>query len=174
MLAAEGGEGVAIDAHLAHVVAEVLLDDVHGEGVVARGHGGVRGEAGAGFHGFERRREVEFLFFHHRADAFETAEGGVPFVHVANGGVLAEGLEGANAADAEDDLLLDAGLLVAAVELGGDAAIFLAVLRDVGIEQVELNAADLDVPDSQEQFAARQHHRDENRRAVRVEFRHER
>ena len=41
--------------------------------------------------------------------------------------------------------------LVAAVELGGDAAVLGRVLRDVGVEQVERHAADLDAPDAERQ-----------------------
>ena len=94
---------------LRHVVAEVLLDHGDGEDVVAGRHRRVRREAGAGLHRLGgRRRSRSFVLFHQHADALEAAERGVPFVHVADGRALADGPQGANAADAEDDLLLDA------------------------------------------------------------------
>ena len=45
------------------------------------------------------------------------------------------------------DLLLDASRLIAAVKLRSDAPILGAVLRDVGVEQIQRNPPDLDAPD---------------------------
>ena len=54
---------------------------------------------------------------------------------------------GAHAADAGQDLLPDAVVLVAAVEAVGDAAQVRVVLLDVGVEQQQRDAADLRPPD---------------------------
>src|SRR5262249_34090949 len=80
----------------------------------------------------------------------------------------------ANAADTQDHLLADAHVGVAAVELGGDAPVLGGVLWDVGIEQVERNAADLDAPDAGPDFAARERHTDQERRTVWLRFGDER
>ena len=58
-------------------------------------------------------------------------------------GSNAQLLERAQAADAEHDLLADALVDIAAIELVGDVAVLAGpVLRDVGVEQVERDAAD--------------------------------
>ena len=82
------------------------------------------------------------------ADAFEREERRVALVHVVDGGVQAHRLQGAHAADAQHDFLPDARVDVAAVELVGDVAVLRQeVFRNVGVEQVERDAADLDLPD---------------------------
>ena len=60
---------------------------------------------------------------------------------------IAERVEGPHPADAEEDLLAQAVLGVAAVEAVGDRADVGRVLVDVGVEQVERDAADLGLPD---------------------------
>ena len=57
-----------------------------------------------------------------------------------------------HAADAGQDLLLDAVFLVAAVEPVGDAAQIVLVLRDVGIQQQQRDAAHLRHPDPRPQL----------------------
>ena len=69
------------------------------------------------------------------ADALQDDEGGVAFVEMPGGGRDAHGLEDAHAADAEDDLLLDARLTVAAVEPRGELAVPWGVLLEIGVEQ---------------------------------------
>ena len=51
-----------------------------------------------------------------------------------------------DAADAEDDLLLDPHLVIAPVELCGDVAILRRVLRPARVEQVERDAPDRELP----------------------------
>ena len=58
-------------------------------------------------------------------------------------GVLIDGDESADAADAEDNLLLDAAALIAEVEVGGDLAVFRRVLGDVGVEEIEPDTPDI-------------------------------
>jgi len=50
-------------------------------------------------------------------------ERGVPFVHVENGGLDSQRLQRPHAADAEDDLLADARMDVAAIQAVGDVAV---------------------------------------------------
>ena len=68
------------------------------------------------------------------------------FIHVADGRLVAEGREGFHAADAQKDFLADAHVLIAAVESGGDFAVFGTIGRDIGIQQIEGVAADLHAP----------------------------
>ena len=69
------------------------------------------------------------------------------FVHVINRGLQAERLQRAMSADAEEDLLFQAHLQIAAVELIGDIAIFRAIGGHVGIEQEEIDPAHPNPPD---------------------------
>ena len=62
-------------------------------------------------------------------------------------GGRAVGADGAHAADAEQQLLLEAVLLAAAVEPVGDLAGGGVVLLDVAVEQQQRHAADLRHPD---------------------------
>ena len=71
-----------------------------------------------------------------------TTNAGVSFVEVEHAGVDAERLERAHAADAEDDLLLDARFAIAAVEARRQLAIPRRVLLEVGVEQVQRDAAE--------------------------------
>ncbi len=83
---------------------------------------------------------------HELADALEPEEAGVALVGVEDLGVDAERVEGAHAADAQQDLLLEPVLGVAAVEPVGDGAQLGRVLVDVGVEQVQRHAADVGAP----------------------------
>ena len=70
-------------------------------------------------------------------------------------------LQRAHAADAQHDLLADACIDVAAVEGIGDVAILRQhVLGDVGVEQVERDAADVELPDLNEDVSGGQFHGD--------------
>ncbi len=99
--------------------------------------------------------KLKTVIRHQNANALDGQECGMPFVHVIDGGAEAQRLERAQAADAEHDLLVNALVIVAAVELIGDLAMLRrGVLRDVAIEQIELHAAHIDAPDFQEHFDA--------------------
>jgi len=54
-----------------------------------------------------------------------------------------ERVQGIDAADAEHDLLSHSHFEIAAVKLRRDQAIFRIVLRDIGVEQIKLNAPDV-------------------------------
>src|SRR5439155_3373645 len=123
---------------------------------------------GPGLDRLAGRGDSELLLLHQDANPLQRAECGVPFVEVADGRLLAEGPQGADAADPEHDLLLDPVLFVAAVKLGGDIAVVRLILRDVAIEQVERHPADLDAPDLGLYRAPGQRDRHEDRLAGRV------
>ena len=75
------------------------------------------------------------------------------FVHVKHVRLDAERAERFHAADAEHDFLAHAHLEIAAIKLRGDQAVFGVVFRNIGIEQVEIDAADVQFPDLGENFA---------------------
>ena len=114
-IAAEPQKLLAVQAERLPVAVEMLFDEMEGEHVVAGRDRRVRREDG--------RRSDElgcFVKAHpaldQRADAFEDEERRVPFVGVKNRRTYPESFEHSHAADAEDHLLPDARLLVAAVE----------------------------------------------------------
>ena len=79
-----------------------------------------------------------------------TTNAGVAFVQVEDGRRRAERLQRADAADAEDDLLLDARFAIAAVEPRRQLAIPRRVLLEIGVEQIQLHAAEAHAPDRDE------------------------
>ena len=105
--------------------------------------------------------KLRLFVAHVEADLFQREEGGVAFVHVEDGGLEAHRLQGAHAADAEHDFLADAGIDVAAVEGIGDVAILRQhVIGNVGVEQVQSDAADAELPHLNEHVAGGQFHGD--------------
>ena len=72
----------------------------------------------------------------------------------------AHGTQRADAADAEQDLLLEAVLPVAAVEVVGDLTVLVEVGLEIGVEQVEVRAAHLTAPYAGRERAARERHGD--------------
>ena len=70
-------------------------------------------------------------------------------------GVEAERPDGAHAADAQDELLVEAHLAAADVQDVGDRPVGVGVLGDVRVEQEDRHAADLGDPDRDGQVAAR-------------------
>ena len=100
------------------------------------------------------------------AHALDAEEAGVALVHVEDRGLDAAGRERLDAADAEQDLLAQAVLAVAAVEAVGDGALGRRVVRHVRVEQEQRHAPDVDAPDRGVQRRARQRHGDLHARAV--------
>ena len=93
------------------------------------------------------------------ADALEAEEAGVALVGVEHlgrrgAGEPAYGAQRADAADAEQHLLLQPVVAAAAVEPVGDLALGRRVLLDVGVEQQQRHPADLRPPDLGAQAAA--------------------
>jgi len=168
--AAVADELVAGKAQLLVEAVEVLFHELRIEDVDPRRHRRMGREDGPRPDEFERLLEREAVPPHGVPDPLEGQEGGVPLVHMADGRLDPQGAEGAQAADAEDDLLLDARLLVSAVELVGDLAIARLVLRRVGVEEVERDASDIHPPDPERDLPLREVHRNEDRLAGVVGF----
>ena len=87
------------------------------ERIVACGHRRMGGEDCRAPHFLNRLVERPPVF-DHVADPLQHDERGVPFVEVPGGRRCSHSPQGTDAADAENDLLLNAGLAVAAVETG--------------------------------------------------------
>ena len=120
--APQRSEALALETALGGEVADVANDELLVEDLVARRHGRVRREdevapdlylecvVGLGAVGDERTKTLEL------------EEGGMPFVQVEDGRLDPEHRQRAHTADAEQKLLADAALAVAAVE-GGESQV---------------------------------------------------
>ena len=74
--------------------------------------------------------------------------------------------QSADAADAEDNFLLDTRFGASAVELAGDLTICRGVFLEIGVEQIERNPTDLGPPYFAEDRVLREVHANVYRRAV--------
>ncbi len=99
-------------------------------------------------------------------DALEGQERRVPLVDVKGGGLDVERRQRPHAADPEQDLLLQAQLAVAAVELVRDLPVGGGVLADVGVEEVERDPTYLHPPDARVELPAGELHLDHDRGPV--------
>ena len=115
------------------------------------------GEEVAGARDREGDVERHAVVLHEAPRPFQHGEGGVPFVELADLGLQPEGPQQAPAADAEDDLLEQAQLRAAAVELAGDAPQGRRIRGVVRVEQVECGAANLHLPGADPRLIAGQH-----------------
>ena len=110
-----------------------------GESVVARGNRGVGGKHALVAHhrqvrlGGRAQRAAAHLAFEQR----QREQRGVALVHVIHVYMQAQSVGHAHAAHAEHDLLLQAIVGVAAVEVVGEPAIPARVSVEVGVEQVD-------------------------------------
>ncbi len=111
------------------------IDQALVEAVVAGGDGGVGREDAVFLHESPSRGRSGTSAAQLFAEELEGQEGRVAFVHMEHGRLDAEGAQEADAADAQDDLLADPGPLVAAVDVGGQVADLLVVLRQIRVQQ---------------------------------------
>ena len=95
-----------------------------------------------------------------------TTNAACPSLRWKTPGFDAERLERAHAADAEDDFLLDARLAIAAVEARRQLAVPRRVLLEVGVEQIQLHAAEAHAPDRDEHRSVAERHGRDARLAV--------
>ena len=122
MLAAKAHQVLVRDAQLLAQGPEVLFDQIGAEAIMAGGHRRMRGEDDFARNLLRGSVEVQAFFFHAVADGLEDREAAVAFVQMQNAGRDAHGLERAKAADAEQQLLADAGARIAAVKARGGFA----------------------------------------------------
>ena len=166
VLAPQREEAVPRQADPLLGVAEVGPDQVLAEAVVTRRHRRVRREQRGLRDVGPRRLEGQPLAAHEQRRALERQERRVPLVHVVARRTQVHGAQQAHAAAAQHDLLLDPHLALAAVEVARDRAVLFAVLRHVGVEQVERHAADARAPRAQHDLATRHRHAHLERAAV--------
>src|SRR5208337_799918 len=135
------------EAQPARCLRKVAVDQLGREVIVPGVHRSVEGKDQTRRRQLARLGETKLILVHQTCDVFQRQKGRMPFVHVINGGMKPQRLQGAISADAEHDLLPDAHLPIAAIKLVGDMAIVrMRVERNVGIQQVERNPPDVHPP----------------------------
>ncbi len=147
-------------------LAQVLLHQRGREPVVAGGHRRVGGEDRHGRDVAHHLAERQAARHDLPADHLQRRECAVPLVEVHHRGGDLQRVQGPQPADAQEQLLADAGPGIAAVEPRRQRPVRVAVLRHVGVQQEERRAADLHPPDSRVQHAAGGLHRDQERLPV--------
>ena len=147
----------------------MLLDQGGGEAVVPGGDGGVRREDGHLRDVADRLAERRRVGLHHRADHLQPREGAMPLVQVEHRGRDPQGVQDADAADAQEQFLADPDARVAAVEPRRQRAVARGVLRHVGIQQQQGRPPHLDPPDPRPEHAQVRVDRHHQRLAVRPE-----
>src|SRR6266567_5163999 len=90
------------------------------------------------------------------ATAFQAQEGCMPFIKVPGGGRDTQGAQRAHTTDTQHNLLRNAYLAVATIETGGEFAVVGRIGSDIGIHQVERDAADHQLPDFGKNAATRE------------------
>ena len=108
-------------------IAHQAVEEIRRESVVAGGDRRVGGEDGGVGHrlaGFFQRVARGYQL----AQSLQAGESGVALVHVVDGGFDARSAQGADAADAQDQLLQEPGVLPTAVEPGRNLAVLAAIL----------------------------------------------
>ena len=90
----------------------------------------------------------------------------VTLVDVPDGRTVAEAFQGAQPADAQNDLLQDARLVVSSVKARGDLAVLGAVLRNVRVQEKQRNPSHLDQTNQDEDRPVADLDRDDRRTAV--------
>ena len=148
--------------------AEVARHEITREAVDAGGHRRVRREDGACAHDLQRMLGIDSVL-DEAAHALHREEAGVALVHVEHGGLDATGRERLDTADAEQDLLAQPVLAVAAVQAVGDGALGRRIGVHVRVQQEQLDPPDVDAPEPGVQHGTGERHGDECLRAVRAE-----
>ena len=169
--ASQADQRLVRQAQLVGQRSHVLFHHVRIEPVMSGGDRRVRREDPHRGRLAKRFVEAEAVFLHPLADEFQRSKGGMSFVHVDHARLDGQRLQGAGAADAEDDFLTDPRPLVAAVQPGRQMAVFVLVLGNVGVEQKEGNAAHVDPPDAREDLPAARRDRNDDGLSVRTKGR---
>ena len=143
-------------------------DQVGLEPLVAGRDRRVDGEDAVASDRHPRRRRATILGRHVLAGPLGEQERRVALVEVPDRGREAERPDRADAADAEDELLVEAHLAAADVQDVGDRPVGIGVLGQVRVEQEDRDAPDLGDPDGDGQVATRQLDGHRQRQAGRV------
>ena len=166
VVGAERQEAIAMRPERPPAAGEMLLDEVKRKRVVAGRHRRVRRED-RGLPDLLERVVERRPLLDQVADPLQHDEAGVAFVQMKDPRRHAERLQRPDAADAEDDLLLDARLAIAAVQARRQLAVPGRVLFEIGVEQIQLHAAEAHAPDRHQHRAIAERHRGDARLAVR-------
>src|SRR5437879_11875194 len=92
------------------------------------------------------------------------------FVHVKHVRLDSKRRECFHPANAEHDLLTHAHLKIAAVKLGGNQSVLGAVFRNIGVEEVDVYAADAQFPNPCENIPIQNGYRDKKFRFAAADF----
>ena len=125
---------------------EELFDQLKGKGVITGRHWCVGSEKGIRTHRFGRLVKGEPLALHQFANALQSQEGAMPFVHVPDRRGIAEGTHRAHTTNPQHNFLADAHLAVATIKACAQLAILRCVACHIGIHQKDRNAPDLNTP----------------------------
>ena len=101
----------------------------------------------------ERGIKIQFLIDHFAANPLKREKGRVAFIHMENFRLDTERVERLDAADPEHDFLTHSHLLIAAVKLGRDQSVFGIIFRNIGVEQEQIDSANLELPNLRQHFA---------------------
>jgi hypothetical protein len=136
------------DLRFAAVILKVFVHDAGIEQIDSGRDAGVGREDVVGSRSFQSFVEGQLLFRNQHTNPFQREKRRMPLVHVIRRRLQPQRLQRAQAADSQDDFLTNTGVTVTAVKLIGDLAMIgAAVLRNIGIEQVQLHPPGIDPPD---------------------------
>ena len=141
---------------LLRIATQVLLDESRREAVKAGGHRRVGGEEISGSSDGECNVERLRTLLHETAGAFQCGKGRMPLVQMTDLRLDAEHPEQPPSTDAKQQLLRQAQLRTAAIQLAGDASMCGVIRCIIAIEQVKLHPTDLDLPGAQPDRVTRQ------------------
>ena len=144
----------------------MLFDQTGRKPVVARRHRRVRREHRAAGDAAHRFVDAGALALHALPHQFQHGKRAVPLVQVHHARGDSQRLQGAHAADAQQQLLANPRPRVAAIQPGGQLAIFRRVARHVGIEQIQQVAAHRQFPHPGRNLAGARFDRNRDRLAV--------
>ena len=137
---------VPSDAQPGGKFVDVLVEEPFIEVVVPGGNWGVDGVERRSAHHLQCLVEGQLLVLHIVNQSLQVEQRGMTLVAVIDVVLESQPLEQQHTADAQQVLLLDAVLPVAAIELVCDGPVILAVEVQVGVEQIELHSSDIDAP----------------------------
>ena len=158
-LVAQGHEIVETHSALFGPGTQVALHQRPGEAVDSGGHRCVGREHRVGTHRLHGLCEAQAVLHYERPDSLESHEPCMAFVGVEHIGCRSHRLESPNPADSEHQLLAESVLHVPAVEAVGHQAQVRGVLREIRVQQVERDPAQVHSPDPEQHLAAGQLHR---------------
>ena len=90
--------------------------------------------------------KVELVFRHKHTDAFQCQKCRVALIHMRCTDIDTKGAQRTYATYAKDDFLFDTHVLVAAIERRRYASVFLGILGDIRVEQIEARTSHFDFP----------------------------